>query len=208
MMRWWLAILCLGVLGAAVLAGQPPRPEGDEDNNFYLLAGIANLDYRFDPRGADAFAAAGLDISEVDGQGFIGVGWVLASPVRVDLLAGGGTAEVPREGVDCGLGRAAAELHLALLETSWVALEASTLVGFHALILDGLEEDEAIAGIEVGLGGTARLPLVEPLSLMVSYHWSQARFERANIKLPDDEELRIHPTASFHGYRILLTIDL
>lgn len=207
-MRRSMILLALVALAAPLLAGQPPRPEGDEKNNFYILAGVELLDYRFDPREAEGFAAAGLDITEAQEQGLIGVGWVLASPVRLDLVAGGGTASVAREGVTVGLGRAAAELHLTLLETSWLALEVSTLVGAHALIFEGLEEDEAIGGAEVGLGGTVRLSLLEPLSLMASYHWSQARFQRANINVTADQELRVHPTASFHGYRILLAIDL
>jgi len=203
----WLSVALL-VMASPAWASLPPRPVGDEANNFYIFLGVDNLDYRLDLRGATGFAAAGLDVRTVEDQGMIGVGWVLARPVRLDLVAGGGIVDVDREGVDCSLGRASVDLHLAVAENRWLSVEGTLSMGVHALIYEGLVEDEAIPGLEVGVGSTVRLNLPGPLGLMTTYRWSQARFHRANIELDDETVLRVHPTAAFHSVRMLLTIDL
>ncbi|MEZ4388595.1 MAG: hypothetical protein R3D98_13695 [Candidatus Krumholzibacteriia bacterium] len=205
-----LAVLTaiIGLVATVAAAAWPGRPGPDTGRNFYLLAGAESLDYRLDPRGADGFAAAGLDLERADGQGVLGVGWVFAYPVRLDLTLAGGQALVSRPGVDCAIVRIGADLHLAVYETRAVSCEGTLTLALHAIGYRGLPNDEFLPGGEVGLGATVRLGLVGPFGLMTTYRWEQTRFQRTNVELDDGSVLRVHPTAAFHSVRVVLTWDL
>lgn len=201
-----VAACCL--LAAVATASPPARPGPGASRNFYLLGGVESLAYRLDPRGAVGFVDAGLDVVGTDPQVLVGVGWVFVRPVRLDLLAGGGQVEVARPGMDVGLGRAVAGLHLALIERRRLVLEGTLSVGFHGLVYQGAEDDKVVPGSEVGLGATLRLDLPGPFALHTAYRWQQARFQRTSIELDPETVVDVHPTATFHGVRVLLSWDL
>ena len=205
------AVLMVGmVLSACVLpaVAGPPRPGPGDGSNFHVHAGFEWLDYRLDPRGADDFVAAGLDPRAADPQVFLGVGWVFARPLRLGLSVGGGQLDVGRPGTDCALGRVQADLHLAVLEAGEFSVEATASLGAHAIVYSGLPDDEPLAGGEVGLGGTLGLPLPGPLGLTATYRWQRVRFGRTVVELDQSHAIDVHPTATSHGVRVLLTWDL
>lgn len=206
--RAFLAATACCLLTTLATAALPARPSPGSDRNFYLLAGVEAVSYDLDPRGAGEFVAAGLDITDTEPQVLIGIGWVFARPIRLDLVAGGGQASVSRPGVDVGLGRASADLHLSLLERRRLVLEGTASVGFHGLVYQGPGDEQLVPGSEVGLGATLRLDLPGPLGLHAAYRWQQARFQRTSIDLDDETAVDVHPTAAFHGVRVLLSWDL
>lgn len=208
LLRAFLAAAACCLLVTVVAAALPPRPSPGSDRNFYLVAGVEALSYDLDRRGADEFMAAGLDITDTEPQVFIGIGWVFARPIRLDLVAGGGQVRVSRPGVDVGLGRASADLHLSLLERRRLVLEGTASVGFHGLVYQGLGDEQLVPGSEVGLGVTLRLDLPGPFGLHTTYRWQQARFQRTSIDLDAEAAVDVHPTAAFHGVRVLLSWDL
>jgi len=196
------------LLASVATAALPARPSPGTDRNFYLVAGVEALSYSLDPRGATGFMDAGLDVADTDPHALIGIGWVFARPIRLDLLAGGGAASVARPGVDVGVGRASADLHLSLFERRRLVIEGTVSVGFQGLVYQGLGDDQLVPGSEVGLGATLRLDLPGPLALLTTYRWQQARFQRTSIELDDETAVDVHPTAAFHGVRMLLSWDL
>lgn len=204
-------VLMIGlVLLTCVLpaAAGPPRPDPGDGSDFHVQAGVEWLDYRFDPRGADEFVTAGLDPRASDPQVFLGVGWVFARPLRLGLTVGGGRLDVDRPGADCSLGRAQADLHLALLEAGAFSVEATASLGAHAIVYSGLPDDEPLAGGEVGLGATVGLPLPGPLGLTATYRWQRVRFARTVVELDADAAIDVHPSATSHGVRVLMIWDL
>lgn len=207
-LRAFLAAAACCALASAATASLPARPSPGSDRNFYLVAGVEALSYSLDPRGATGFMAAGLDVTDTEPHALIGIGWVFARPIRLDLVAGGGPASVARPGVDVGLGRASADLHLSLLERRRLVVEGTVSVGFQGLVYRGLGDDQLVPGSEVGLGATLRLDLPGPLGLLTTYRWQQARFQRTSIELDDETAVDVHPTAAFHGVRVLLSWDL
>jgi len=206
--RAFLAASLCCALASVATASLPARPSPGNDRNFYLVAGVEALSYSLDPRGAMEFMAAGLDVTDTEPQALIGIGWVFARPIRLDLVAGGGPASVDRPGVDIGLGRASADLHLSLFERRRLVVEGTVSVGFQGLVYQGLDDDKVVPGSEVGLGATLRLDLPGPLGLLTTYRWQQARFQRTSIELDDETTVDVHPTAAFHGVRVLLSWDL
>ena len=213
-----LALLALLVASSnpAIAGGPPPRPGPGEGSNFTVHAGPEWVHLDLDPRGARALVAAGLD-PRIDGTGLmLGVGWTFARPLRLDLSVGGVAGEVDRPGVGCGLARAVADLHLALVENRHAALEATASLGGLVLFYTEAMDGEGIPAGEVGLGLTARVAVAGPVSLAVGYRWQQALFARAELELAGGGEeaeevagpVAVHPTARFHGIRLMLRIDL
>ncbi|MBD3220598.1 hypothetical protein GF314_05105 [bacterium] len=203
-----LGLACL-TMPLAGLASLPARPGPDDGSNFHVFAGVEDVTYHLDPRGATAFTDAGLDPRGVDTMAMLGVGWVFHRPLRLDLVVGGGEVAVDREGVTPVLGRALAELHLVIVESRRLSLEASFSLGSHVLVYDGLPDEESIIGAEAGLGLTARAALLGPFGLTASYRQTRVRFERTSFEFGDDEPaILLHPTGRHHGLRVLLTWDL
>jgi len=202
-----LGLVSLALVGSAE-AVKPERPPEGKGSNFYLMAGTETLDYHLDPRGSDEFVEAGLDPTLKNAGAVIGLGWVFHHPLRLGFLAGGWQAQVDREGVDCYVGRALAELHLSVVEGDRVGLEASFSVGATTLGYEGLPDDEFIVGSETGLGLTGRLNFLGPLGLEVGYRWINGRYHPATIELSDEESLEVHPTASGHSFRFVINIDI
>jgi len=202
-----LGLVSLALVGSAE-AVKPERPPEGKGSNFYLLIGSESLDYHLDPRGSDDFVAAGLDPTLSNAGAVIGLGWVFHKPLRLGFLAGGWQPEVDREGVDCYLGRALAELHLAMVESDLVGLEASFYVGAASIVYDGLPDEEVLIGSETGAGLTARLDLMGPLGLELGYRWINGRFQAATIELSDEESVYVHPTSKGHSFRVVINIDI
>jgi hypothetical protein len=205
-LAWVMVALPAGPAVAATLA---PRPQPGEGSDFTLHAGVDAMDFDLDPRGADALVAAGLDPRVAGGGLGLGVGWTFARPLRLDLTLGGIAGEVDREGVDCGLVRAVADLHVALAENRWAALEATVSLGGLVVVYTGAMDGEAIPGGEVGLGLTGRLGLPGALSLEAGYRWQHAMMANTTLELDGDGgRIAVHPTGRFHSVRVLLRLDL
>lgn len=202
-----LSLLSLALVGSAE-AVKPERPPEGKGSNFYLLAGTEYLEYHLDPRGCDEFVAAGLDPTLNNAGAVFGLGWVFHHPLRLGFLIGGWQPEVDREGIDCYLGRAMAELHLAVVESNLVGLEASFYVGGSTIVYDGLPDEEVLVGSETGLGLTGRLDFVGPLGLEIGYRWFNGRYHSATLEMPDGESITVHPTASGQSFRFVINIDI
>ena len=205
---WWLCLLGL-VLPVGALAGaQPARPGPDHGSNFYLLAGVESLDFDLDPRGAQEFVDAGLD-PRVDESGLVlGVGWVFRRPLRLDLTVGGWRAVVDRLEVECGVARIVADLHLSIAESERVAVEGTFSVGAVAVIYQGLPDEEVLMGTLAGVGLTGRLAVSGRLGLGVGYQYQLGRFQPTTFEMPDDEVIRVHPTARMQVVRVAIYLDL
>ncbi len=212
-----LTALLVGLGRPAAAGGAPARPAPGQGSDFTVHAGPEWVQLDLDPRGSESLVAAGLD-PRIEGTGLmVGVGWTFARPLRLDLSLGGVAGEVDRPGVGCGLARAVAELHLALVENRRVALEATTSLGGLVLFYTEAMDGEGIPAGEVGLGLTARLAVVGPVSLAASYRWQQALFARAELDLAGGavadgqdagDPVPVHATGRFHTVRVLVRIDL
>ncbi len=202
-----LGLVCLTV-PLVGLASLPARPGPDDRSNFHVFAGVEDVTYHFDPRGATRFIDAGLDPRKVDTQALLGVGWVFERPLRLDLIVGGGDVVIDRPGVTPVLGRVLAELHVAIAESRRLSLEASFSLGSHILVYDGLPGEKTIIGAEAGLGLTVRASLVGQFGLTASYRQARVRFERTSFEFSDEPPILLHPTGRQHGLRVLMTWDL
>jgi hypothetical protein len=208
MRREPVLVLILLVVAGAALAVQPQRPVEGEGSNFHLFAGIEHLKLDLDPRGSEEFVTAGLDPTVDTASAVLGVGWVFAAPLRLDLAVGACEAELDRPEVDGYVVRALADLHVALLENRLTAVEATATVGAFGLAYDGLPEAEFIGGYEAGFGLTARVAFLGPLGLEAGYRFMVGRFARTTIELPDEAAISVHPTTRSQVFRLLLHIDL
>lgn len=212
-----MAVLAAGgpLIEPALAGGAPARPQPGEGSSFYVHAGPERVAFDLDPRGYQELVAAGLD-PRVDGTAaMLGVGWIFARPLRLDLTVGGLAGEVDRAGVDCGLARAVADLHLALAESRHASLEATVSLGGLAVVYTGDMDGESILGGMAGLGLTGRVALAGPVSLEAGYRWEQTLFARTALKLgggagggDDDDEVAVHATGRSHGVRVMVRVDL
>lgn len=200
-----ILVFFLAASALAVPLGRPTPPDG---GNIHVFFGVDLVDFDFDPRGDNDFVAAGLDPGHVLPQAMIGIGWMFARPLRLDLVAGGSEVDIDADDVTCTLGRFDAELHLTLFESRFTGLEASTSLGAVVLTYEGLPRKETITGVEVGIGATARFSLLDPFGLTVTYRYLSDRFERAGFELPGGKTIRMHPTGSAHSVRVLVHWDL
>ena len=208
--RLVIGLVALALLTAAPAAdaASPPRPTPGHGSDFYLLVGVEGLDLDLDPRGSAAFEDAGLD-PRVDEAGvIIGVGWTFRRPLRLDLTAGGWRATVDRPDARCTLARAAADLHLAVVEGSRGSLEATFSAAFLILNYEGTGRDEHLPGSSVGIGATGRIALFGPLGLGATYQYQLGRFQPKTFELEGEEPFRVQPTARLHGLRVTVYVDL
>jgi hypothetical protein len=202
----WLAATATAT---GALAGPlPPRPTAGHGSDFYLLAGVEAVELDLDPRGSADFVAAGLDLDATEPGLCLGVGWTFRRPLRLGLTATAWRVDVDRPDADAMLARAAAELHLAVLEGGAGSLEATVSAAFLIIDYALAGQDEHLPGSSVGVGATGRLRLLGPLGLGASYQFQLGRFEPKTFALDDGSSFRAHPTARLHGLRLTLYLDL
>lgn len=204
----WLCLVGMVLSLSAFAVAQPARPGPDHGSNFYLVAGVESLDFDLDPRGVQEFVDAGLDPRVDEGGLVLGVGWVFRRPLRLDLTIGGWNAVVDRPEVECNVVQIVADLHLSIAESERVSLEGTFSVGATAVVYRELPTEEVFIGTATGIGLTGRLAVVGRVGLGIGYQYQLGRFEPTTFEMPDDEVIRVQPTARMQVVRVAVYLDL